>query len=144
MALFLFTRAILEGRPIDVYNHGQMVRDFTYIDDIVEGTIRVIDKVATPSGVFNAASPDAATSNAPYRVFNIGNSRPTPLMDYIHALEKAIGVEARKNFMPMQPGDVQATSADTSELQAWVGFKPGTPVEVGVQRFFAWYRQHYQ
>ena len=144
MALFLFTRAILEGRPIDVYNHGQMVRDFTYIDDIVEGTIRVIDKAATPSGDFNAALPDAATSNAPYRVFNIGNSRPTPLMDYIHALEKAIGVEARKNFMPMQPGDVQATSADTSELEAWVGFRPGTPVEVGVQRFCAWYRQHYQ
>ncbi len=144
MALFLFTRAILEGRPIDVFNHGQMVRDFTYIDDIVEGVIRVLDKPATPSAAFDAASPDPATSNAPYRVFNIGNSQPTPLMDYIHALESAIGREARKNFLPMQPGDVPATSADTSELQAWVGFRPGTPVEVGVKRFVEWYRGHYR
>lgn len=144
MALFLFTRAILEGRPIDVFNNGQMVRDFTYIDDIVEGVIRVIDKPATVSASFDPAMPDPATSNAPYRVFNIGNSQPTPLMDYIRALEKAMGIEAKKNFLPMQPGDVPATSADTSELDAWVGFKPNTPVEVGVGRFVEWYRNHYQ
>lgn len=143
MALFLFTKAILEDRPIDVFNHGQMVRDFTYIDDIVEGVIRVVDKPATASPTFDPASPDPATSNAPYRVFNIGNSQPTPLMDYIHALESAIGKEAKKNFLPMQPGDVPATNADTSELDRWAGFKPNTPVQVGVQRFFDWYRKHY-
>jgi UDP-glucuronate 4-epimerase len=143
MALFLFTRAILEGRPIDVFNQGQMVRDFTYIDDIVEGVIRVIDKPATPNAAFNPAAPDPATSNAPYRVFNIGNSQPTPLMDYIDALETALGRPAQKNFLPMQPGDVPATSADTSELSAWVGFKPDTPVREGVRRFVAWYREHY-
>jgi UDP-glucuronate 4-epimerase len=143
MALFLFTKAILEGRPIDVFNNGQMVRDFTYIDDIVEGVIRVVDKPATPSSTYDAVAPDPATSNAPYRVFNIGNSQPTPLMDYIRALEKAIGVEAKKNFLPMQPGDVPATNADTSELEAWVGFKPDTTVEEGVARFVTWYRTHY-
>lgn len=144
MALFLFTRAMLEGKPIDVFNNGQMTRDFTYIDDIVEGVIRVNDKPATPAADFNADAPDPATSNAPYRVFNIGNSQPTPLMDYIGALEKASGIEAKKNFLPMQPGDVPATSADTSELDKWVGFKPNTPVEVGVARFFAWYKEHYK
>jgi UDP-glucuronate 4-epimerase len=144
MALFLFTRAMLEGRPIDVFNNGQMVRDFTYIDDIVEGVIRVVDKPATPSESFDPASPDPATSDAPYRVFNIGNSQPTPLMDYIRALEKASGIEAKKNFLPMQPGDVPATSADTSELEKWVGFKPNTRVQDGVARFFAWYKDHYK
>lgn len=144
MALFLFTKAMLEGKPIDVFNNGQMTRDFTYIDDIVEGVIRVTDKVATPADDFDPKSPDPATSNAPYRVFNIGNSQPTPLMDYIGALEKASGIEAKKNFLPMQPGDVPATSADTSELDKWVGFKPNTPVEVGVARFFAWYKEHYK
>ena len=143
MALFLFTRAMLEGRPIDVFNHGQMVRDFTYIDDIVEGVIRALDKPATPDPAFNAAQPDPASSNAPYRVFNIGNSQPTPLMDYITALESALGVQAQKNYLPMQPGDVPATSADTSELNAWVGFKPHTPVAQGVQRFVDWYQKHY-
>ena len=144
MALFLFTRAMLEGRPIDVFNNGQMVRDFTYIDDIVEGVVRVNDKPATAAADFDSDTPDPATSNAPYRVFNIGNSQPTPLMDYIRALEKASGLEAKKNFLPMQPGDVPATSADTTELDNWVGFKPGTPVEGGVARFFAWYREHYR
>jgi UDP-glucuronate 4-epimerase len=143
MALFLFTRAILEGRPIDVFNHGQMVRDFTYIDDIVEGVVRVIDKAATPNANFDPVAPDPATSQAPYRVFNIGNSQPTPLMDYISALEAALGRRAVKNFLPMQPGDVLATSADTSELDAWVGFKPNTPVLEGVERFVDWYRVHY-
>lgn len=144
MALFIFTKAILEGRPIDVFNNGQMVRDFTYVDDIVEGVIRVCDKPATPATSFDSSNPDPATSNAPYRVFNVGNSQPTPLMDYIHALERALGTEAKKNFLPMQPGDVPATNADTSELDAWVGFKPATPVEVGVSRFYDWYRKHYQ
>lgn len=144
MALFLFTRAILEGRPIDVFNNGQMVRDFTYVDDIVEGVLRVADKAATADPAFRPSEPDPATSNAPYRVFNIGNSRPTPLMDYIRALESALGMEAKKNFMPMQPGDVPATSADTSELEAWTGFRPDTPVEEGVKRFVDWYRQHYR
>jgi UDP-glucuronate 4-epimerase len=144
MALFLFTRAMLEGRPIDVFNNGQMVRDFTYVDDIVEGVIRVLDKPATVSATFDASAPDPATSNAPYRVFNIGNSNPTPLMDYIRAIEGALGVEAKKNFMPLQPGDVPATSADTSELEAWVGFRPNTPVETGVKRFVDWYLRHYR
>lgn len=143
MALFLFTKAILEGRPIDVFNNGQMVRDFTYIDDIVEGVIRVCDKPATASAEFDPANPDPATSNAPYRVFNIGNSRPTPLMDYVNALEAALGMEARKNFLPMQPGDVPATSADTTELERWVGFRPSTTVSTGVKRFVDWYRSHY-
>jgi UDP-glucuronate 4-epimerase len=144
MALFLFTRAILEGRPIDVFNHGRMVRDFTYIDDIVEGVIRVADKPATPHLAFDPAAPDPATSNAPYRVFNIGNSQPTPLMDYIGALEAALGREAVKNYLPMQAGDVPATSADTTELDAWVGFKPATPVREGVARFVEWYRGFYK
>lgn len=143
MALFLFTKAILEGRPIDVFNNGQMVRDFTYIDDIVEGVIRVCDKVAAPNPSYDASHPDPATSNAPYRVFNIGNSQPTPLMDYISAVESALGIEAQKNFLPMQPGDVPATNADTSELDAWVGFKPNTPVKEGVARFIEWYRTFY-
>jgi UDP-glucuronate 4-epimerase len=144
MALFLFTRAILEGRPIDVFNHGQMVRDFTYVDDIVEGVIRINDKPATPDPAFDPAHPDPATSNAPYRVFNIGNSQPTPLMDYIDALETALGRQAVKNFLPMQAGDVPATAADTRELDAWVGFKPGTPVREGVARFVDWYRGFYR
>ena len=120
-----------------------MVRDFTYIDDIVEGVVRVTDKPATPSAVYDPGAPDPSTSSAPYRVFNIGNSEPTPLMDYIVALEKASGIVAKKEFLPMQPGDVPATSADTSELDAWVGFKPNTPVDVGVARFYAWYREHH-
>jgi len=139
MALFLFTKAILEGSAIDVYNHGNMVRDFTYIDDIVEGVVRVLDKPATAHNGFDTAIPDPATSNAPYRVFNIGNSQPTPLLDYIGAIEKALGKTAIKNFLPMQPGDVPATSADTSELEKWVGFKPSTQVEEGVRRFVEWY-----
>jgi UDP-glucuronate 4-epimerase len=143
MALFLFTRAILEGRPIDVFNNGNMVRDFTYIDDIVEGVIRVVDRPAEVSPAFDPASPDPATSNAPYRVFNIGNSQPTPLAEYISALEEALGRKAQRNYLPMQPGDVPATSANTEELDAWVGFKPGTPVREGVRRFVEWYREFY-
>ena len=144
MALFLFTKAILAGEPIDIFNHGNMVRDFTFVDDIVEGLIRVLDKPATPNPAFNAANPDPATSSAPYRVFNIGNNQPTPLMDYIAALEGALGITAVKNYLPMQPGDVPATSANTDELNAWVGFKPNTAVKDGVARFVDWYRGYYK
>jgi UDP-glucuronate 4-epimerase len=143
MALFLFTKAILDGRPIDVFNNGDMVRDFTYIDDIVEGVIRVLDRPAEVNPSFDPARPDPGTSNAPYRVFNIGNSQPTPLDDYIEAIEHALGRRAERNYLPMQPGDVPATSADTKELDAWVGFKPNTPVREGVRRFVDWYRKYY-
>ena len=143
MALFLFTKAILSGQSIDVFNNGNMVRDFTYIDDIVEGVIRVADKPATPNPAFDAAHGDAATSSAPYRIFNIGNNQPTPLMDYISELEGALGITAQKNYLPMQPGDVPATSANTDELSAWVGFKPNTAVREGVARFADWYRRYY-
>jgi UDP-glucuronate 4-epimerase len=144
MALFLFTKAMLEGRPIQVFNNGQMVRDFTYIDDIVESLLRVLDKPASPDAAFDAAHPDPATSWAPHRVFNIGNSNPTPLMDYIEAIETALGITATKELLPMQPGDVPATAADTAALEAWTGFKPNTPVREGVARFVAWYRQFYR
>ena len=143
MALFLFTDAIRNGRPIDVFNQGAMVRDFTYIDDIVEGVIRVLDKTATPDPDFDPMKPDPGSSTAPFRVFNIGNGNPTPLMDYIGALEDALGMTAEKNMMPMQPGDVPATSADTSELRDWVGFAPDTDVRDGVQRFVDWYISYY-
>ena len=143
MALFLFANAIMAGRPIDVFNHGEMVRDFTFIDDIVEGVVRVLDKAATPNPAYDAAHPDPATSDAPYRVFNIGNGDPTPLMDYIRALEAALGLKAKMNMMPMQPGDVPATAADTAELGKWVGFQPYTPVHTGVQKFVEWYLSYY-
>ena len=143
MALFLFTDAIRNGRPIDVFNQGAMVRDFTYIDDIVEGVIRVLDKTATPDPDFDPMKPDPGSSTAPFRVFNIGNGNPTPLMDYIGALEEALGMTAEKNMMPMQPGDVPATSADTSELRDWVGFAPNTDVRDGVQCFVDWYIGYY-
>ena len=143
MALFLFAKAILKGEAIPVFNNGQMVRDFTYIDDIVEGVVRVMDKPATPNAEFDASLPDPATSAAPYRVFNIGNGSPVPLMDYIGELEQALGIEAIKKFLPMQPGDVPATSADTRELGVWVGFQPNTPVTDGVAKFVEWYRGFY-
>ncbi len=143
MALFLFTKAILEDRPIDVFNNGNMTRDFTYIDDIVESIIRVIDKIATPASDFNMMNPNPVTSNAPYRIFNIGNSQPTPLMNYIGALEVALGKEAIKNFLPMQPGDVPNTSADTSALENWINFKPNTPIQHGISKFVKWYREYY-
>lgn len=144
MALFLFTKAILEDRPIDVFNHGDMIRDFTYIDDIVEGVIRVLDRRAEPDPAFDPKAPDPATSNRPYRVFNIGNNRPVTLMEYIEALELALGRRAKMNLLPMQPGDVPATAANTDELDAWVGFRPATPVTEGVARFVAWYRDFYR
>ena len=143
MALFLFTDAIRNGRPIQVFNQGAMVRDFTFIDDIVEGVIRVLDKTATPDPDFDPMNPDPGSSTAPFRVFNIGNGNPTPLMDYIGALEDALGMTAEKNMMPMQPGDVPATSADTSGLREWVGFAPNTDVRDGVKRFVDWYIGYY-
>ncbi|WP_332671328.1 NAD-dependent epimerase [Aromatoleum sp.] len=144
MALFLFTKAILEGRPIDVFNHGRMQRDFTYIDDIVEGVVRTLDRTAAPDPGFNPLEPDPGRSDAPYRVFNIGNHDPLPLMDFIEAIEDALGKKAEKNFLPLQDGDVPATYADTAELNAWTGFKPGTSVREGVGRFVEWYREYYR
>ncbi len=144
MALFLFAKAILAGKSIDIFNHGNMVRDFTYVDDIVEGLIRVADKAATANLAFDSTDSDPATSSAPYRIFNIGNNRPTPLMDYIFALEKALGITANKNFLPMQAGDMQATSADTTELNSWVGFQPNTSIQKGVNNFVEWYRSYYK
>jgi len=143
MALFLFANAMLKGDPIDVFNYGEMVRDFTFIDDIVEALVRVLDKPATPDNLFNASRPNPGKSNVPYRVFNIGNGKPTPLMDFIRALESALCVTAKKNFLPMQPGDVPATYADTGELKKWVGFQPDTHVTVGVQKFAEWYVKYY-
>jgi UDP-glucuronate 4-epimerase len=139
MALFLFTKAILAGDPIQVFNHGAMQRDFTYIDDAVESTLRLVDRAPGADPSFDATQPDPARSDAPYRVFNVGNNDPASLMAYIEALEAALGRQAVKQFLPMQPGDVPATAADTSELQAWTGFKPATAIDVGVKKFAQWY-----
>ena len=139
MAPIKFARTILRGEAIDVYNNGEMARDFTYIDDIVEGVIRVLDKAAVSNPDFDPLSPDPQSSHAPFRVFNIGNGNPTPLMDYIAALEEALGITAQKNMMPMQPGDVPATGADTTELRKWVDFAPNTDVRDGVKKFVDWY-----
>lgn len=143
MALFKFTRLMLEDRPIPVFNNGNHTRDFTYIDDIVEGVIRANDSVATPDPDWDAARPDPATSAAPFRIFNIGNSAPVRLMDYIAALEEALGKKAKLDLLPLQPGDVPDTFADTGELQAHVGYRPDTPVNEGVRRFVEWYRSDY-
>ncbi len=144
MALFLFTKAILEGRPINVFNHGNMQRDFTFVDDIVEGVIRVLDRVPAPDPSYDAVQSDPATSSAPYRVFNIGNSDPVPLLDFIGCIESALGKQAEKNLLPLQDGDVPATYANTDALRDWVGFVPGTPVQDGINQFVAWYRGYYQ
>ena len=143
MALFKFTRAMLAGETIEVYGNGQLVRDFTYIDDIVEGVLRVLDKPATPDPGYDPLAPNPGTSSAPYRIFNIGNSAPTVLMDYITALEQALGRPADKRLLPIQPGDMHSTAADCSALAAWVGFAPSTPVHEGVARFVDWYRNFY-
>ena len=140
MAPWLFTRAILDGKPIDVFNEGRMRRDFTYIDDIVEGVLRVIDHVATPEAGYDRRAPNAAVSDAPYRLYNIGNENPVQLLDFIAAIEDALGRKAVRNLLPMQPGDVEATFADVSALDDAVGFKPATPIESGVRRFVEWYR----
>ena len=143
MALFLFTRKILSGEPIDVFNNGNHARDFTYIDDIVEGVLRSADKVAEPNGSWSGDQPDPATSAAPYRVYNIGNNNPVELMQFIACIEKAVGREAKKNFLPIQPGDVPKTYANVDALVDDVGFKPSTPIEVGIPRFVEWYRSYF-
>jgi len=144
MALFKFTRAILAGEPIQVFNHGNMVRDFTYVDDIIEGVVRVIDNIAAPDPAWRSDTPDPATSYAPYRIYNIGNNNPVKLMRYINALEDCLGKKAIMEMLPMQPGDVPATQADVSRLERDTGFKPATPVEEGIAKFVKWYRDYYQ
>lgn len=143
MALFLFTRAILENKPIDVFNHGKMKRDFTYIDDIVEGVVRLIDKVPEPDPDWNGDNPDSATSYAPYRIYNIGNNNPVELMKFIEVLENCLGKKAKKNLLPIQPGDVPETYAEVDDLAEDVGFKPATPIEEGIKKFVEWYREYY-
>jgi UDP-glucuronate 4-epimerase len=144
MAIFLFTRAILAGEPIPVFNRGEMQRDFTYIDDIVEGVVRVADRVPEPNRSWSSDRPDAATSNAPYRLYNIGTNHPEKLLHLIEVLEDCLGRTAIKNLLPMQPGDVPATFADVDDLTRDVGFRPSTPLEVGVRRFVEWYREYYR
>ena len=144
MALFKFTKAILAGEPITVFNHGNMIRDFTYGGDIVEGVMRVVDRPATPDPAWSGDRPDPATSYAPYRIFNIGNSTPVQLMRYIQAIESALGIKAKMEMLPMQPGDVPATSADVRRLEEWVQFRPQTNVEDGIARFIGWYREYYK
>ena len=144
MAPMLFAKAILAGDPIKVFNHGKMQRDFTYIDDIVEGVLRCCDKPAIADSNFDPLQPDPATAAAPHRVFNIGNSQPTELMRFIEVMEDAFGREALKDYQPMQPGDVVATAADTQALEDWVGFRPSTPIKLGITRFARWYRGFYE
>ena len=143
MALFKFTRGILNDEPIEVYNYGRMVRDFTYVDDIVEGVVRVVDAVAAPDPAWNGDDPDPARSFAPYRIFNIGNNQPVPLFDFIAALEEALGRKAKMELLPIQPGDVPSTMAEVSELEAAVGFRPSTTIREGIGRFVNWYKQYY-
>ncbi len=143
MAMFLFTKAILEGRPIDVFNHGKMQRDFTYIDDIVEGVVRVLRHVAAPNTAWSGADPDPGTSFCAHRVYNIGNNNPVELMELIRIIEENLGKVAEKNFLPMQAGDVAATYADIEALKEAVGFAPATPLAVGVKKFLDWYREYY-
>lgn len=144
MALFIFTKAILEGKPIDVFNHGKMRRDFTFIDDIVEGVYRTTLNIAKPESSWSGDNPDPSCSKAPYRIYNIGNNNPVELMEMIGALEKTLGKEAKKNMMDIQPGDVPATYADVEALTRDVGFKPATPIEEGIGRFVKWYREFYK
>ena len=143
MALFLFTKAILAGKPIKVFNHGKMKRDFTYIDDIVEGVIRVMGRLPEPNPKWSGDAPDPATSYAPYKLYNIGNNNPVKLMEFIAVIEKALGKKAKKEFLDLQPGDVPATYADIDDLIKDVGFKPETPIETGIERFIAWYKDYY-
>lgn len=144
MALFLFTKAIIDGRPIEVYNYGNMQRDFTYVDDIVEGVVRVVDRVAAPDPEYSPSIADPATSNVPYRVFNIGNNNPVPLLDFIACIEAALGKKAEKKLLPLQDGDVPETYANTDALQDWVGFVPGTSIQTGIENFVTWYRKYYK
>jgi UDP-glucuronate 4-epimerase len=144
MALFLFTKAILEDRPIEVFNEGLMKRDFTYIDDIVEGVVRVAGKIPTPNALWSGLRPDPSSSFVPYKLYNIGNNNPVLLMDFIRIIEERLGKVARKNFLPMQAGDVPASFADVDDLMADVGFKPATPIALGIERFVTWYLAYYR
>ena len=144
MALFLFTKAALEGRSIDVFNHGEMLRDFTYIDDIVEGVVRVIDNPARPNASWSGKQPDPSSSSAPYKIYNIGNNNPVKLMDFIDAIEKALGKTIEKNMLPIQAGDVPATYADVSDLVEDLDYQPATPVQVGIDNFVRWYREFFK
>ena len=143
MALYLFTDAIVRGEPINIFNNGEMSRDFTYVDDIVEGVLRIAEMVAEPDPDWDASAPDPATSNAPYRIYNIGNNQPVKLLDYVEALENSLGRKATRNLMPMQPGDVKNTYADVTKLTEAVGYRPSTSVKDGVERFVAWYREYH-
>jgi UDP-glucuronate 4-epimerase len=143
MSPILFAQKMLAGQPIDVFNGGHHKRDFTYIDDIAEGVVRAMERVATPDPAWDSAAPDPASSRAPYRVYNIGNQSPVELLRFIELLEEHLGVKAQMNFLPLQPGDVPDTLADCSDLEREVGDRPSTPIEEGVRRFVAWYRGYY-
>jgi UDP-glucuronate 4-epimerase len=143
MALFLFTRNILEGKPIDVFNNGHHKRDFTYVDDIAEGVVRASERIAQPDPNWNSNSPDPASSSAPFRLYNIGNHQPVQLMRYIEVIEECLGRKATRNFLPMQPGDVPETYADIDDLVRDVGYRPATPIETGVRRFVEWFCGYY-
>jgi UDP-glucuronate 4-epimerase len=144
MALFIFTKAILEGKPIEVYNYGKMKRDFTYIDDIVEGVVRVSDHLPQPNADWSSLHPDPGASRAPYKVYNIGNNNPENLLHFIEVLENCLGKQAEKRLLPIQPGDVPETAADIEDLVRDVGFRPDTPIAIGISRFVDWYRSYYQ
>lgn len=144
MALFSFTKSILEGTYIDVFNYGKMKRDFTYIDDIIEGVARIMDRVPAANARWNGKAPDPGTSFAPYKIYNIGNNSPVGLMEFIGAIEKCLGKKAKKNFLPMQPGDVPKTYADIDDLMKAVGFRPSTPIEEGIRKFIDWYKKYYR
>jgi UDP-glucuronate 4-epimerase len=144
MALFIFTRKILAGEPIDVFNHGNHARDFTYIDDIVEGVLRVADHSPTSNPAWSGDNPDPGSSLAPYRIYNVGNHHPVKLMDFIACIEKAVGRKAEMNFLPAQPGEVPITYADVTDLQTDFGFSPDTPIDRGIQSLVDWYRSYYQ
>ncbi|MCH2244471.1 MAG: NAD-dependent epimerase [Crocosphaera sp.] len=144
MALFLFTKAILSGEPINVFNHGKMRRDFTYIDDIVEGVVRVMDKIPESNSNWSGENPDPGSSKAPYKIYNIGNNNPVELLKFIEVIESCLGMKAQKNMLPMQPGDVPINYADVNDLMQDVDFKPNTPIEVGVKQFIDWYRDYYK
>src|SRR5690606_12924406 len=144
MALFLFTKAILEGRPIDVYNHGKMKRDFTYVDDIVEAIARLVPKAPKPDNAWSGMAPDPSSRFAPYRIYNIDNNKPVELLKFIQIIEEKLGKKAVMNFMPLQDGDVPETYADVDDLMREVDFKPSTPIETGIGNFIAWYREYYK
>ena len=144
MALFNFTKKIINGKPIDVFNNGKMIRDFTFVDDIAESLVRIIKKPASPDKLFDTDNPNPGTSWAPHRIFNIGNSNPTSLMKYINAIEECLGLEAEKDFLPLQLGDVPSTASNCSELESWIGYRPRTTVNQGVAEFINWYKEFYE